>query len=65
MSEFHQRHEVRDGAFGVLHALFGFGVHRVEILNDQGRVMGRGKGPSEAAARERAWKDLRRKAIVT
>jgi len=63
MSDFQQRHQVRDGAFGVLHALFGFGSHCVEILNDKRQVVGRGTGPTEAAARERAWKDLRRQDV--
>lgn len=65
MSDFHQRHQVRDGTFGVLHALFGLGSHSVEILNDKGQVVGRGTGPTEAAARERAWKDLHRQDVRT
>jgi hypothetical protein len=60
MSQYHQRHEVKDGAFGVLHALFGMGTHHVDILNDKGQLMGRGTGSTEAAAREEAWKDLHR-----
>jgi hypothetical protein len=60
MTTFHQQHQVRDGSFGVLHALFGFGRHHVQILNEKGQVMGCGTGPTEAAARERAWKELRR-----
>ncbi len=61
MGGFHQRHQIRDGAFGMLHALFGLAVHRVEILNDRGQMIGKGNGPTEAAARERAWKDVHKK----
>jgi hypothetical protein len=64
MTTFHQKHQVRDGSFGVLHALFGVGSHHVQILNDKGQVIGRGSGPTEAAARERAWKDLRRQDVT-
>ncbi len=52
------RHRVHDGAFGILHALFGIGVHRVSILNDKGQTIGEGKGSSEGAAREQAWKNV-------
>lgn len=61
MGEFHQIHKVHDGAFGMLHALFGLGEHRVEILNNKGQRVGAGKGSTEAAARERAWKEVHKK----
>lgn len=51
-------HEVHDGAFGILNALFGIGVHHVEIRDDKGVKIGQGTGRSEAAAREQAWKDM-------
>lgn len=54
------RHQVHDGAFGILYALFGVGVHHVSILNDKGHTIGEGKGSSEGAAREQAWKNVQR-----
>ena len=54
-------HQVRDNAFGILHALFGVGSHRVEIRDDRGATIGVGTGPSEGAAREQAWKDVHKK----
>lgn len=62
MTESRNRHQVQDGTFGILNALFGIGVHRVEILDDRGKAIGVGKGSTEAAAREQAWKDVTRKA---
>jgi hypothetical protein len=61
MTHYQQVHQVRDGAFGVLHAVFGVGVHHVELRDETGKTVGRGKGPSEAAARQAAWKDLHQK----
>lgn len=61
MTESRYRHKVQDGAFGVLHALWGIGVHRIEILDERGKMIGVGKGETEAAAREQAWKDVNRK----
>ena len=61
MTDTRQRHQVQDGTFGILNALFGFGVHRIEILDDKGKTIGVGKGSTEAAAREKAWKDVNRK----
>lgn len=60
MTESRMKHRVHDGAFGILHALFGFGEHSVEILDDQGKTIGVGKGPTEPAARAQAWKDVHR-----
>jgi hypothetical protein len=61
VTHYEQTHKVRDGAFGVLNALFGVGVHHVEIRDTQGTIVGRGTGPSEAAARQAAWKDVHQK----
>ncbi len=61
MGEFRHRHTVNDHALGILHALFGVGVHRIEILNDKGQTVGEGKGSTEAGARAQAWKDVSRK----
>ena len=58
MTEFHQQHTVRDGAFGLLHALFGIGVHHVRILDAGGQTVGEGSGSSEPAARQEAWKQV-------
>lgn len=61
MGAYRHRHQVHDGAFGILNALFGVGVHRVEILDEKGQTIGEGKGPTEAAARQEAWKNVNRK----
>jgi hypothetical protein len=58
MNKYQMTHQVRDGTFGVLNALFGIGTHRVEIRDDKGVTIGRGTGRSEASAREQAWKDV-------
>lgn len=54
------RHKIHDGAFGILNALLGVGVHRVEIRDDNGQAIGVGKGSTEGAAREQAWNDVNR-----
>jgi hypothetical protein len=61
MDRYRLTHQVRDGTFGILNTLFGVGVHRVEIRDEKGVTVGRGTGPSEAAAREQAWKDVHKK----
>lgn len=61
MGDFRHRHTVHDRAFGILNAFFGVGVHRIEILDDRGKTIGVGKGPTEAAAREQAWREVNRK----
>jgi hypothetical protein len=62
MTHYQQTHRIRDGAFGMLHAVFGLGVHHVEIRDETGKtVVGRGEGSSEAAARQAAWKDVHQK----
>lgn len=52
-----EKHTVEDGAGGLLHGAFDVGVHKVEIVNDKGEVVGEGTGATESGAREQAWKD--------
>lgn len=58
MVEFRRSGKGGGGVLGFLRTLFGIGVHRVVIFDDNGRTIGCGAGATLATAREQAWNDI-------
>ncbi len=53
-------YQAHDGVIGLMRTLFGIGLHRVVIFDDNGQRLGQGEGATEGAAREQAWRDVHR-----